>query len=346
VWQYKVREWVKVPGENRRLPRLRDDAEVMSQDRLDLSIVTDDVWLAAQARLKSVRVKYTRNRDGSPKGRGAPGRQNTYLLSGLLYCGVCGGPMIINGGTSARYFRCSDHARRGTCANGLCVKEGVARERILAAIRDRLSCPEGIARARKRLAERLGEFGRTQGAEVAERRQRLARTEQRIARLVQFIADGDRSDAVVSGLHDLEAQAKADRAAIAELGERASLPIRLPTPDEIVALAFDLERRLDQDPVAGREWLRRILRDERLVLTPQSDGVYLARGDLLPLMLLPGKRQRRPRVSEAPLLSRSSGGALRRLDTGARYPPGSTTGGLTLLALQGEIGARVPGRMA
>jgi DNA invertase Pin-like site-specific DNA recombinase len=293
-WRYKERQWLKVPGENRRLPRRRSPEEVMVRCCPDLRIIDDETWKAVQARLAGVHAKYTRNSDGTPKGRAAPGRMNSYLLSGILHCGVCGAPMIINGGGATRYYRCADYAHRRTCSNGLGVRETIARQCILDAIRARLTSPEGIAHARKRVAERLGELGREHTAELQERRSRLARTEARIAGLVQFIADGDRSQAVVAGLHDLEAQAKTEREAITAIERQAQLPIRLPSPDDIMKVAFDLNTRLTRDPAAGREWLRRILKSKKLMLEPLPEKVYLAKGDLLPLLLVSSERSAPP----------------------------------------------------
>jgi hypothetical protein len=47
-------------------------------------------------------------------------------------------------------------------------------------------------------------------------------------------------------------------------------------------LVLDIEGRIAQDPIAGREHLRRLLKDGRIVLEPQADGVYLARTEALP----------------------------------------------------------------
>ena len=99
---------------------------------------------------------------------------------------------------------------------------------------------------------------------------------------------------MVTALHDLEAQAQQEQAAIEEIKQQAQLPIRLPTPTEIEELAFDLDHRLANDPAAGREWLRRILKDEKLLLEPHPDGVYLAKGELLPLMLMAQKETGAP----------------------------------------------------
>jgi hypothetical protein len=191
------------------------------------------------------------------------------------------------------------------------VKEPIARQRIFEAIRERLTCPEGIARARKRLAEALGELSRTKTAELRQRKERLVRTEGRMRTLLEFIADkAEQSDYAWTTVRDLEEQAKAEKAAIAALEGQQILPIRLPTPEQVLELAFDLERRAARDPVGCREWLRRVLKNEKLVLEPTTERIYIARGELLPFMLLAEteKEKRRLGVSEPALLSSSSGG--------------------------------------
>ena len=50
VWKFKEREWVKVPGTNRRQPRARNAAEVMVMPRPELRIVKQKVWDFTQAR--------------------------------------------------------------------------------------------------------------------------------------------------------------------------------------------------------------------------------------------------------------------------------------------------------
>jgi hypothetical protein len=196
--------------------------------------------------------------------------------------------MIIHGSTTSPIYRCPDYSKRRTCTNSLAVKEQIARTKILAALHDRLFSPEEIAYSRKRIAEWLGEWARGRNAEITERRKRLERTEARIAGLIQFIGDGDHSSYVRSTLLDLEAQAKAEKAEIASIEREASAPIRLPSPAELERFVVDIEARIAQDPLAGREHLRRLLKDGRIVLEPQPDGVYLARTHALPAVLFAG----------------------------------------------------------
>jgi hypothetical protein len=53
-----------------------------------------------------------------------------------------------------------------------------------------------------------------------------------------------------------------------------------------MGVVFDLEKRLLADTTRGREELRRIFRAGRIALMPQPSGFYVARSEILPLVLL------------------------------------------------------------
>ncbi len=237
------------------------ESEVIRGEYPERRIVDDDLWNVVQRRLASVKAKYARN----SKAPTAPGHRTRYPLSGLLFCGECGESMVITAGSSARYYICSHAKGRRTCATRLSVREDVLRRSIFAAIRHRLITPVAIEYLRKRIAASLGALARNANREIDERRARLERTEQRIAGLVTFLADGDRSDYVVSALRDLEAQALAEKREIAAIVAHAKTPVRLPTADQIFERALDLERTLAADPVRAPEALRRLLVDGVLV---------------------------------------------------------------------------------
>jgi hypothetical protein len=75
------------------------------------------------------------------------------------------------------------------------------------------------------------------------------------------------------------------KAALAELAEQASRPFRLPSNDEVMALATHLEGRLTDDPEVGRATLRRWLSDGVIRVDQSPDGP-IAETELLPLMVL------------------------------------------------------------
>ncbi|MFO0608955.1 MAG: recombinase family protein [Polyangiales bacterium] len=300
-WTFKRREWVKVPGTGRRRPRDRDPGEVLHLARPQLRVVEQELWDAVQARLAIVRATYTRASDGQPKGKAAPGRQNDYLFSGLLVCDHCGAPLVIVGGSSTRYYRCGDAHKRRTCPSRASLREPVVRAGLLAAMHRMLATAEGVAYVRERLTERLGTQTQEVRADLAARRERLARTCQRIDRLTDIIADGERSEALLQKLRDLEAQARDERAMVAVLEKQAREPTRLPSVDHVLARVFDLEARLAQDPLRGREELRNYFRGGGVRLQPQPDGSWIARGELLPLAtwIQPSNAQR-PDLEDVP----------------------------------------------
>jgi site-specific DNA recombinase len=282
VWRFKEREWVKIPGTNRRVPRARDASDVMCTERPELRIIDADLWDEVQIRLKAIKRKYTK----TSRERVIAGNKSNYLLSGILVCGVCGAPMTIHGGAEIKYYRCADNRTKGTCDNGRSIREDVIRSRILQGIRERLMSDQGLDYVRKRVATELRDFSRRVEEELNQCKTRLARTEEQIQSLIRFIAQGERSDYVSTALRDLEGQARADKIELARLTQQAQTPLRLPSIQEVTALVFDLDSRLAEDPEAGRQLLRRWFQDQQIQIIPQGDGTCLAQGALLPLVIL------------------------------------------------------------
>lgn len=282
VSTFKRREWRKVPGTNKRRYRKRRDSEVIRREHVERCIVDADTWVAVQTRLAEVHAKYAK---GVMKTK-APGHRASYPLSGVLHCALCSSTMVITGGSSARYYICSSAKQRRTCPNRLSVREDVTRRRVLCAIREQLTSAGAVDYLRKRIAERLGDLARTANRELDERRARLERTEGRIRGLVEFIAQGDHSQYIRDTLRDLEAQAQQEKREIEAVISRSKVPVRLPTADQILERALDLERVLASDPVRAREALRRLLAGCMIVLEPGADGVYVAKFTFLPMVLL------------------------------------------------------------
>lgn len=308
AWSFKRKEWRKAPGTNRRRWRLRPEGDVLALSRPHLRIIDDDLWSEVQARLKAVRALFVKEPREGGRRRTESARSTKYLFSSILICDRCGAPMMISGGSTAKYYRCGDNHKRKTCPNALTVREDVAREALLAALRERLVSPEGVLHARKLIAEKLGELSRAATGKLREHEERLGRTEARIKGLVGFLADGDRSAYVVEALRDLEAQALTEKQAIASLHAQAEEPIPLPSPDELLERVFDLDARLAEDALRGREALRQLFHAGELRLVPQDNGVYLARAELLPLALF-----LQPPKAEDPAPEVSGAGSYRRL---------------------------------
>ena len=282
IWRFKERQWVKVPGTNKRRPRDRAADEVITMEHPELRIIDAELWTAVQKRLTAVNRKYTK-RSNQPERVASP-RKLTYLLSGILVCDLCGFPMTIYGGTS-RYYRCATHFGKGTCTNDLRVREEVLRGDCLDQIREEIQTPQAIEYVRRKIGELLRSYTRDMDKELAERKDRLQRTEDRLKGLVGFIADGDRSEYVVTTLRDLESQAKAERAAIERLHREAQQPLRLPSLDELAHGAFALDRLVVDQPDKARMMIRGALKDGEIRVGHKPQG-YEVRLELFPLALI------------------------------------------------------------
>jgi hypothetical protein len=257
VWRFKEKQWVKVPGTNRRQPRARNAAEVIVQQRPELRIIDQKLWDAVQARLAMLKAKYT---GGRQKG-GLTFKRAPYLLSGILACSVCGAPMTMEGGTSARYYRCQTYKKKRLCSNDRSVREDLARTKILTAIRDHLLSPEGIAHSRKRVAEELRDYSNKLAADLRDRPGSTRPHGRKDARPGRF--HRDRRPLGVRGLHPARpggVHAPGARSA-GRVGARVARAAALPSIEEVCAQVADLDVRLAQDPEAGREPLRRWLND-------------------------------------------------------------------------------------
>ena len=223
---------------------------------------------------------------GSGVQTGIAGRKTQYLFSGLLFCAACGSPMIIAGGSTTMFYRCSAAVKRKTCGNNLSVKEPVARASLLAELRYKLASDEGVRHARRRIVERLAEVEREKNATLRVQERRVHDLQTQVDKLVDTVVAGVRSDAIKKRLAETE-QLLAD--AVTEFERTRSMPsspVKLPSPEDILKLVYQLDERLTRDVTCGRELLRRVFKDGRIDLIPQPDGFYIARSEVLPLVLL------------------------------------------------------------
>jgi site-specific DNA recombinase len=288
-WSYNKREWRKNPETNARQPHRREAADVIVQNYPERRIVSPEVWESVRARASAVATRYRGERGKVV----APGNKTRYLFSGLLFCGSCGAAMTITAGTSARYYACGDARKRGTCSNRSRVREDAVRMAVLAALHAALFTAEAVAFLRRRIVERLRAATATNTNEISILSSRLQRTRERIRGLVTFIADGDESASVREALRDLEAQARIDGDSIEALRVAKRSPVRLPSPEDLLIRARDLERVIAAEPMRGREALRSVLHDGKVTMFPQDDGSYVADVGFQTFATLGGSRMSR-----------------------------------------------------
>ncbi|MCK5770898.1 recombinase family protein, partial [Algiphilus sp.] len=131
VWNRS--QWIKHPETGRRVRRERPESEWIIHERPELAIIDRETWDAVQARMRGA------GRATQAKGNGGKGRPNKHLLSGLMRCGNCGGPMVI----IDRYrYGCTHAKERGTCAAPVRVAKRAVEDAVLQGVREDLLTEE------------------------------------------------------------------------------------------------------------------------------------------------------------------------------------------------------------
>lgn len=140
-WIWNRSQWVKNPANGRRVRKERPREEWLTSEHPELAIIDQATWNAVQARLR-----------GQKKDSGTVGRPPRYLLSGILRCGECGGPMV----AADRYRYCCSHAKtRGTCAGTLRPARRQAEAALIAGIQAELLSEAAFEQFRKDVAAQL-----------------------------------------------------------------------------------------------------------------------------------------------------------------------------------------------
>ncbi|HIP78471.1 MAG TPA: recombinase family protein, partial [Kiloniellaceae bacterium] len=172
----------------------------------ELRIVEDALWQAVKDRQVELAVKYAKVIDAT-RAAHANRLNQTHrpraLLSGLIFCGRCGGTYALRG--QDRYA-CSNHVMNGSCANSRTIARTALEDRVLTGLRDRLMAPEVAAEAMRAYVEETNRLNRERRAASTADRKALTEVEKRIAEIVAAIEDGGYTRTMTDHLRKLEAE--------------------------------------------------------------------------------------------------------------------------------------------
>ena len=276
IWNRRHKVTDPLTGKKRM--RANPESEWIVTDVPDLRIIEEDLWQAVKIRQAQLSSK-----------RGGAKRPNR-LLSGLLECGACNGPMSI---VSQDRYGCSARKEKGTCDNSKTILAGKLENRVLAGLQRTLLHPDAQRAAAK---EFHAELVRRQNAEGGERRRlekAIAEADRRIDRIIDAIADGHASDKMKKKMMELEEQLAADSAALAAMGENPVVSLH-PQSGTLYAELVGRLAEVITDPSPDADEVRKVLRNviNRIVLSPpQKEGDYTIeiKGDLAALLSQDGQ---------------------------------------------------------
>jgi site-specific DNA recombinase len=251
------------PDTGKRVARPTAAGERVVAEVPELAIVSPAEFKSAAARL-----------EGSPiAGRPRPDRARKHLLAGLVVCGVCSEPFVVQ---RADTMKCRRHVAGGreSCANGKLIRIRDLTRRALSALRASLLDPAAL----DAFCREFREASRTRNASARQRsrdRQREASDlEARRGRLLELIETGAAGDvaSVVARLREIDAEVAKLQAPEPEAAEVLPLAPNLP----------DLYRRLVDAFLSGEvaaedagDEVRALI--DRVVIHPEhGKGAYRA----------------------------------------------------------------------
>ena len=209
VWNRQ--HYVKDPRTGKRVARINPRSEWIVTEVPELRIIDDALWRAVKARQENLQVQYAGVIEATRAATSGLGRTNRprSLLSGLLVCGCCGGPYTLRG---QGRFACSNHVDTRTCDNARTIARDQLEDRVLSGLKDRLMAPEIAAEAIRAYVAEINRLNHERRASSAADKASLAKIAREVKEIVDAIAQGRNSRALMDRLMDLEAQEDAIRA--------------------------------------------------------------------------------------------------------------------------------------
>ena len=197
---------MKDPETGKRVTRLNPAEDWIVVEVPELRIADDALWQAAKARQAEQAERYAAVIAGvraANANRLNATHRPRHLLSGLLECGLCGGPYAMRG--QDRY-PCSSHVTTGGCVNRRSIRRAVLEERVLTGLKDRLMAPEAAEEAMRAYGEETNRLNRERRASGTSDRKELAAIGKKIASMIAAIEDGGYVRGMSDRLRELEAR--------------------------------------------------------------------------------------------------------------------------------------------
>lgn len=263
-WTWNTTTWLPPrPGKKSRRRVMRPRSEWVVREYPDLAIIDMATWRRAEAQLR----RRTES-GGRPPGSG----RHTYLLSGLLRCGVCEGPMSIIGGRTLKNgsrcvtFGCTTRHTRGTseCSNSLTISEKRITAALLESLRELFAAPDVVRRLTGGIAARVEKLAMPSRGKVTAGM--ISEVENRIRQLTETLAMAPASQALLQKLGEEERKLAELKAA-----KRTAPPpksVKAPTAEQVRGYLADMVGTFEADPAAGRDALAEMI--SPLTLTPKT----------------------------------------------------------------------------
>jgi len=261
--------------------------EWVIKDVPDLRIIPQDLWERVKLRQKDTRSAVISEGIVRPERAKRP----SYLFSGIVKCGACGGGYTLVGKT---YYGCANARNKGTCDNKLTIRRDKLEETVPSGFKDQLLHPDLFAAF---VIEYQAEYNRLAKQTVQERAKAerdLGRVQRKIDQIVDAITQGMFHSSMKDKMTALEAEKSALEVTLTDMEEES--PVRLHPGlsglyREKVANLTEALNHPNMRTAAANQ-IRGLVSEIRMVPEGNSFQIELV-GDLAGLMALSGKTKAR-----------------------------------------------------
>lgn len=268
--------YVKDPSTGKRVSRLNPESEWIIKDVPELRIVDDELWQSVRVRQGKIAEKYANVteavRKHHKKNRLNGTRRPKSLLSGLVFCGCCGGPYSLRG---ADRFACSNHISKGACSNSRTIPREDLEARVLSGLKDRMMAPEIVEEAMRAYAEETNRLNRERRSSGDAWKAELVKIEKQIRGIIEAIKAGMFHESMKAEMDTLEARKTELNTLLADAPQ--DTPDILPSASAIYAkkvsaLTKALNRKEERQEAA--ETLRGLIEKISLTPGPERGEIY------------------------------------------------------------------------
>jgi site-specific DNA recombinase len=222
---YNRQRFLRNPDTAKRVPKLNPSKDWIVVEMPELRIVSDDLWRQVHQRLDAKHSLPLHRKRGPRR-----------LLSGMIYCGVCGGPLTIIG---EGRLGCSSHRERGACTNNKKFRAARVEEAVLDGVKSQMLRPELIQEFATTFNERWNDLSRERVEIQQNSEKKLVETEKQITNILDSMQAAGALPSLVDRLRLLESTKSAILA-----GRRSeTVPMRPSLPDQDLAELY--HRKLD-----------------------------------------------------------------------------------------------------
>lgn len=262
---------------------VRAKEEQMPIFKEDLAIIEKETWEKAQKRWRELKGAWPVRKDrqkSKTKQKGYVYGSPAHLLSGLMRCHSCGGPIVLVSGKGSGYYGCYN-SKRKTCENKLSVPRKRIEETIISELKEKILIRQNVEYVYKKL-ERLVAKGLNEVPElVKNRKAQYEKLTAEIRNDLNFVKIGNFSKAVSEALKEAEGKSDDLKEEIKSLEFQKENAFQSPPKEWIDHRLKHLHETLSKNTVSSALALKGILGTIQLepISEKESDFYQIINGD-------------------------------------------------------------------